>query len=392
MTTGAKQVCFFREFLIRKYGNLIRGWVNLLDKDKSGAVSRKEFVQALLEVHFPGDAGGLWRRLDKDHSGTITLSELAPKSADEVADFKHWAKKTFGSMKEAFICMDADRNGVLSMEEFCMAAKKFGFTNNRLKLIFQCLDVNGRGTVKADEVRWLDKWDPPQYLYFDADKEAWVKFKDQLIARCRGNPITAWRKFLDRDSSMRVNWMEFYNACRRLKTTYTIPAMWRSVDENLSGWVSIKEFDDSAFNMLGGFKLWVKGRYRTMSRFMDAVDESKSGDLSWKEFQRAITSAINIDVTRLQMLFEGLDMDGQRRIALDELAFLEDWKIELDMEEEQVFPHFGVQSDDQSESGSEAPRARAEDADTGSSPSPPRRNSRQIRTGTAGKELNALIK
>ena len=42
-----------------------------------------EFLR--LEVHFPGDAGGLWRRLDKDHSGTITLSELAPKSADEVA-------------------------------------------------------------------------------------------------------------------------------------------------------------------------------------------------------------------------------------------------------------------------------------------------------------------
>jgi len=338
--------------------------VNLLDKDKSGAVSRKEFVQALLEVHFPGDAGGLWRRLDKDHSGTITLSELAPKSADEVADFKHWAKKTFGSMKEAFICMDADRNGVLSMEEFCMAAKKFGFNNTRLRLIFQCLDVNGRGTVKSEEVRWLDKWDPPQYLYFDADKESWLIFKQQLIAKCRGNPISGWRKYLDRDSSMRVNWMEFYNACRRLRTTFVIPAMWRAVDENLSGWVSIKEWDDDAFNLLGGFKLWVRNRFRTMARFMDIVDESKSGDLSWKEFQRAFQnfSELTFEVSQLQMLFEGLDIDGQRRIALDELQFLEDWNIELDMEEEQVFPHFGVQSeekdDDLSDSSPSPARAR----------------------------------
>jgi hypothetical protein len=247
------------------------------------------------------------------------------------------------------------------MEEFCMAAKKFGFNNTRLKLIFQCLDVNGRGTVKADEVRWLDKWDPPQYLYFEADTASWLKFKEVLVQRCRGNPITAWRKYLDRDSSMRVNWTEFYNACRRLKTQYTIPAMWRAVDENLSGWVSIKEFDAEAFDMLGGFKLWVKSRFKTMSRFMDNVDESKSGDLSWKEFQRAFTmyqDGITAPVVQLQMLFEGLDMDGQRRIALDELAFLEDWNIELDMEEEQVFPQFGVQSDDASEDESDAPDRR----------------------------------
>ena len=41
-------------------------------------------VKAPREVGFPGDRDMLWRRLDKDHSGTITLSEVAPKSADEV--------------------------------------------------------------------------------------------------------------------------------------------------------------------------------------------------------------------------------------------------------------------------------------------------------------------
>merc|ERR1711904_524662 len=100
--------------------------------------------------------------------------------------------------------------------------------------------------------------------------------------------------------------MEFYNACRRLKTHYVIPAMWRAVDENLSGWVSIKESDNEAFNMLGGFKLWVKSKFKNMSKFMDAVDESKSGDLSWKEFQRAFAMfdrGLSVDVTQLQMLF-----------------------------------------------------------------------------------------
>ena len=50
MTPGARQIYLFREYVIRKYGNLIRGWVLLLDRDKSGSVTRKEFMQALMEV------------------------------------------------------------------------------------------------------------------------------------------------------------------------------------------------------------------------------------------------------------------------------------------------------------------------------------------------------
>lgn len=351
MTPGARQVYHFREFLIRKYGNLVRGWVLLLDRDKSGAVSRKEFFQALAEVRFPGDANQLWRRLDKDHSGTISLCELAPKTVVEVADFKHWAKKVFGSMKEAFISMDTDRNGILSNEEFCNACVKYGFMNEKLKLVFQCLDLAGKGIVKSDEVRWLDKWDPPQYLYFKADEEAWLKLKAGLLRRYRGNPITAWRKCLDRDSSMRVNWTEFQNACRRLKTDLCVPAMWRALDANISGWVSIKEFDETAFHLVAGFKLWARSKFKTMAKMMEALDDSKSGDLTWREFHSAFTRLASVDgvdltLSELEMLFQGLDIDGQRRIALDELIFLEEWDLELDLEEEQDFLTFKVHSSD----------------------------------------------
>ena len=37
---------------------------------------------------------------------------------------------------------------------------------------------------------------------------------------------------------------------------------------------------------------------------------------------------------------QGLDVDGQRRIALDELLFLERWNMDMDIEEEHVFPDF----------------------------------------------------
>merc|ERR1719171_2787995 len=142
MTPGAREVYRFREFLIRKFGNLVRGWVLVFDRDKSGSVSRKEFFAALTELQYKGDAATLWRRIDKDHSGTMTLSELAPKSSDEIADFKHWARRKFGGMKEALVEMDNDKNGKLNFPEFAKACVDNGFQSRHLKLIFQAMDID----------------------------------------------------------------------------------------------------------------------------------------------------------------------------------------------------------------------------------------------------------
>merc|ERR1719456_497280 len=127
MTPGAREVYRFREFLIKKFGNLVRGWVLVFDRDKSGSVTRKEFFAALNEIKYKGDASTLWRRIDKDHSGTMTLSELAPKSSDEIADFKHWARRKYGGMKEALVAMDTDRSGKLNLAEFVKACVDNGF-------------------------------------------------------------------------------------------------------------------------------------------------------------------------------------------------------------------------------------------------------------------------
>ena len=73
-----------RRGISRRFGNLVRGWVLLLDRDRSGVVSRKEFFSAVGGLGFPGDLTLLWNRIDKDHSGTMTL---APQSL-------HWWKNS----------------------------------------------------------------------------------------------------------------------------------------------------------------------------------------------------------------------------------------------------------------------------------------------------------
>merc|ERR1719238_2282337 len=75
MTPGAREVYRFREFLVKKYGNCVRAWATVFDKDRSGLTTRKEFFAALQEMAYPGDGQQLWKRIDKDHSGTMQLSE-----------------------------------------------------------------------------------------------------------------------------------------------------------------------------------------------------------------------------------------------------------------------------------------------------------------------------
>ena len=87
---------------------------------------------------------------------------------------------------------------------------------------------------------------------------------------------------------MRLNWMEFQNACRRFKTNLCVPAMWRALDSNLSGWVSIREFDERAFNLLGGFKVWTQAK--------------SAQELCTSHFPARTTCQFSRDSSRLQSL------------------------------------------------------------------------------------------
>merc|ERR1719247_2197756 len=303
-------------------------------------------------MKFQGDAATLWRRIDKDMSGTMTLSELAPKSSDELADFKHWARQTFGGMKEALIAMDRDHNGKLNMTEFTRACADHGFACRHLKLVFQCMDTDGAGTIESNEVKWLDKWDPPSFLYYEKDAAMWEKMKALVIEKNRNNAILAWRKALDKDSSMRMNYDEFLKAVKRLKldpATFVPGAMWRAVDRNLSGWVSLREFDQRSFELLGGLRCWSLAIFGSVSNMFHAIDSNGGGDVSWKEFSaKLVEFAEKFDIILSEedvlYMFNGLDLDGQKRLTIDELEFLEKWDLALDLEEEHVFPVFRLWS------------------------------------------------
>lgn len=77
-TLTAESLEVFKSILLEKYGSLVAAWTEHLDADGSGEMDYQEFVQACRAIGFQGSLKKVYREMDKDGSGSISLSELDP--------------------------------------------------------------------------------------------------------------------------------------------------------------------------------------------------------------------------------------------------------------------------------------------------------------------------
>merc|ERR1719487_2686260 len=85
---AASDLKSFRAALIRKYGNLLRAWHLGLDTGKRGKIGFTEFATAMRNEGFNGDVNSIWKELDTDGGGLVSIDELAPKEGKMLLDFK----------------------------------------------------------------------------------------------------------------------------------------------------------------------------------------------------------------------------------------------------------------------------------------------------------------
>lgn len=148
---SAQSLAEFKLLLLRRYGTVARGFKLGLDSDGNGRLSFMEFAKAAREIGYAGDVRSLWKELDVDGSGFITLDEMDRNAATALRDLRNILLRKFGSIEKGWKKMDKDGNSQVYLEEFLAFCNEVGFQGNA-KHVFRWLDMDMGGFITQDEV------------------------------------------------------------------------------------------------------------------------------------------------------------------------------------------------------------------------------------------------
>jgi len=202
-------------------------------------------------------------------------------------------------------------------------------------MVFTSLDLLGCSMITLDDLAWLDRWPAPEYLAAEPDDAAWAQLKDLLLQHYK-LPLKAWRACLDKDNSNRLCWSEFSDACKQVGFVGNTGGAWRALDSDLSGYITMREYDPPSEELLSSFKEWAEIHFGSVKHCFKVLDSDRSGSVTLAEMKRACHKFKWTGDVRT--LFNCLDVDskrgdrdpstGKRAISLDEIVFLDSWQVE----------------------------------------------------------------
>lgn len=370
----------------QQFGSLARCW-SMIDNNRNMFVTQKDFTKQLVALGYDAaELKDLWTVFDRDHTDRITFYHFDPETALDLAHFKHWAHRKFGSIGNLCKIFDGDNNGKLSLPEFTLGCEDHGLKERSvIRSIFQMWGSSKKLTEQSylplDTIHFLDTWECGEHLFAEPDHKGKQLFKQALLRKHKNNALAAWRKDIDRDGSMRVNYREFETAYKKIrrqsdfKGEFDIAAVWRAFDENYAGWLSLREFDENSHHELARFKDWVTAKYGGTSKLVRGIGAKQflaNGveiyAVSSKKFYATMSKSavfargydkksslhealgpdgdgnINKEAVsnffqgeeakkRIESFFESLDIDNSGWLTEANLRFLNHWDIEQETAE-----------------------------------------------------------
>lgn len=313
----------FRRFCIARYGNIVRAW-HALDPDGTAALGQDVFHRATEAIGYQGASTNVWRELDLDGTGIVTILELDPRSARALARFKFWAQENFnGDLDSAFRGLDRGNARRISRDEFCAACTSGGLETDSgvtMAELFDFLDRDGLGAITADSFKFLRRWRAPSFLLVEPNLTALARIKQILVAQHHGSSLRAWRSIQQKNP--KVGWRSWPPTCEKIGVTdeATIMGSWRALDPGCTGRGSLREFDLASWEAVTAFVRWAVSTYGSLRNTFTALDTARNGRLSLAELKAAADEGCS---GNLDLLFEGLDADDSGRLLPHELGFLE---------------------------------------------------------------------
>jgi len=340
------------QFSVMRFGNPVRLWFHL-DLQESMQLGERQFLRGCERICFYGNLNSLWRFVDSDKSGNVSLLELHPQSAMLLASFKHVINKQFdGTAKAMFAFLDDNASNRVTKGEFLESMSRLIFDGSASAL-FYLLDRRGWGFLSLEDITFLDKWQPPSYIFAQSDY-AGLEVLKRYLEDTQGNALRAWRKVLDREGSMKVSWDTWCKICAEiakkgnlsiLGNVDSVGAIWRAMDQDCSGWIALREWDEKSFEVLSVFKLWVDNNHGCVLRAFRAIDDSANAKVSLNELKKAGKSSKEMKEIDHEFLFEGLDVHQAGLLTENEVKFLDDW--DLDWEDWQTEANMAAQEKNQ---------------------------------------------
>lgn len=340
----AKEI--FLRHLRALYGNEVRALRRALDPDCQFGFNQQTLRRYCRKVDLMLKASDLWRGLDEDEDGWVPLEELVVHFGLVLARFKVWATSKLGSCVAIWDSPEAiAERARLRGEGQWISDKKMWFASftevlrglgwpevdstEARGMLFSSLDMHGCGLISPTDLEWLDRWHAPEWLGAEPNERAWRELKAQVVQVYR-HPLRAWRFLLDRDSSNRISWQEFKDACREVNFQGDLGGAWRWLDRSLSGTVGMKEYDLASSELLQSFKAWAEESFGSVTMCFKALDQDRTGSVTFSEMKRACHKMKWRGDVRL--LFDCLGADGEgknkRSISLEEMGFLDSWQVD----------------------------------------------------------------
>jgi len=292
------RVAFLKE-LREIYTNEVRAWRRGLDTDCKFIVNKVDLRQFLRQRDLSVDFNALWRGMDNDGDEHISLEEITPGGALQLALFRSWAHEKFGSCAAVWDLpkvweareLEADSGRWASdkkMKVGLLAAvlKKLGWDSDANSVLYQSLDLYGCGFISLPDLWWLDLWIPPEWLVSRPDPQALIELQT-CVHMMFPHPLVAWRSLLDSDSDNMVSWSEFQNACRKLRFTGNVGSAWRMLDRDVSGTISLSEWDPKGSELLLSFKSWAEHHFGSVELAFKAFDKEGSGSITLNDLKQA---------------------------------------------------------------------------------------------------------